>query len=111
MTSAQISNTLSKLNIKTDEWVEIKNLASITLNTDGNVLVRKTEMYKFDTTTNLLLIKEYYYKKTEDGWELDQISENLADVIVDFENIAGFIVGTPLEGSKSILSSMFYGGE
>ena len=37
MTSAQISNFLSKINIKTNEWVEIKNLATITLNTDGNV--------------------------------------------------------------------------
>ena len=111
MTSAQISNFLSKININTDEWVEIKNLATITLNTDGNVLVKKTEMYKFDTATNLLFIKEYFYKKVGDGWELDEISDNLADVIVDFDNITGFIIGRPLEGNKSVLISELYGGE
>ena len=110
MTSAQISNFLTKINIKTNEWVEIKNLATITLNTDGNVIVKKTELYKFDTTTGLLFIKEYFYKKAEDGWKLSQISDNLADVIVDFDNIAGFIIGEPLEGNKSTLISNLYGG-
>ena len=58
MTSAQISNFLSKINIKTNEWVEIKNLATITLNTDWNIIVKKRELYKVDTRTVLLFIKE-----------------------------------------------------
>lgn len=110
MTSNQLSTFLGKVGISTNSWTEITNLARINLSSDGNIYVKETDMYKFDLTTNLLMIKEYYYKKVDNGWQLTQLSENLADIMIDFDNITGFLVGTPIAGVKSELFLKAYGG-
>jgi len=108
MTKEQVQAFLNLAEVPSDQWTKITNINSFDIGNDGNQTVSEKSYYYFNTSLELLLIKEYYYKLIGDQWVLIPISENTFDIAISFESITSVLFGQPYKESPNELLGSVY---
>lgn len=111
MTITQFLAFLDATGIPSEQWIagDKLGLNCIVLNADGNEYISDITKYYFDLDNELILVKEYYYKKdVGKTYITTQVSKREADYFIDINNVTGFIVGKPLYAKPDPLTSFLY---
>lgn len=111
MTKAQMTAFLNTTGIPVNEWINGGKLGlySINLDSDGNEIISDTNKYYFDLDRELILVKEYFYKKDVGRtYVLSAVSNNNADYFLAFYNISGIKIGNAIKQKPDPFISYLY---